>query len=219
MKKICLMFLLFLIIGSADAGRKWGDGRMAYPIFGDVAASPLQISFWPLSLVPADTNSAGIYGLNLNLTTFLHFQHTVYGISCGLTQVSEHHYGLSVALYNGIWRNAGLSLGLINSYEQNYGVCVGGFNVTYGGTSTITGDQQGNRIVIEPHNPNGVQIGICNIAKEGVQIGLFNVMDKTIHSRKNHGFSIQFGLLNHDPDAFIPWMPVFNFSSPGKKVK
>ena len=207
MKKICLMFLLFLIIGSADAGRKWGDGRMAYPIFGDVAASPLQISFWPLSLVPADTKSAGIYGLNLNLTTFLHFQHTVYGISCGLTQVSERHYGLSVALYNGIQRNGGLSIGLINSYEQNYGVCIGGFNVAHGGTSTITGDH------------NGVQLGLCNIAKEGVQIGLFNVMDKTILSRKNHGFSILFGLLNHDPDALVPWMPLFNFSTPGKKVK
>ena len=160
MKKICLMFLLFLIIGSADAGRKWSDGRMAYPVFGEAVSSPLQISFWPLSLVPADTNSAGIYGLNLNLTTFLHFQHTVYGISCGLTQVSERHYGLSVALYNGIQRNGGLSVGLINSYEQNYGVCIGGFNVAHGGTSTITGDQQGNRIVIEPYNPNGVQLGL-----------------------------------------------------------
>ena len=215
-KTVLIIFLFLFSFCYVQARSRWPDKRMTYPIFRDVTVSPLQISAWPLALVPDDTESADIYGLNLNLTTFFHAQRTVVGVSCGLTQISESHYGFSAALYNGVERNGGLSVGLINSYSENYGVCVGAFNIAMGGTSTIT-ERDGKKIVESPYNPNILQLGICNFAREGIQFGLFNLIDRPEYSREEHGFSIQFGLLNHDPKAWIPWMPVFNFSFPDKK--
>ena len=67
----------------------------------------------------------------------------------------------------------------------------------------------------------GVQVGLINEADNGIlQIGLINQGHD--NSKVQIGLynestgSIQFGLINHNADALIPWMPLINFSMPDK---
>ena len=67
----------------------------------------------------------------------------------------------------------------------------------------------------------GVQIGLINGANNGIlQIGLFNQEhgngSMQIGLYNESGSSIQFGLINYNADALIPWMPLINFSMPDK---
>ena len=211
MKKLLFIFSLifFITLQLSAGGRGWSDIRMAQPLL-DVQWSPVQISVWPISLVPAvdHTYTADIYGVNLNLTTLFHCQNNVYGLSCGVFQTFEKKYGLTVALINGGGEIYGFAAGIANIFSANNGLCVGIINDAINRNTSITGDGKEHR----RKTANMLQIGLFNNAHEGGQLGLFNVIKKADSS----GFAVQFGLLNHNPDAIIPWMPLFNFSLPAK---
>ena len=58
------------------------------------------------------------------------------------------------------------------------------------------------------------QIGVVN-SSNGLphfQLGVINSAEK---GDSGH-FALQLGLLNHNPDGLLPWMPLFNFSLTGK---
>ena len=202
-----LSLIFFITLQLSAGGRGWPNILMAQPLL-DVQWSPVQISVWPVSLVPAvdRTYTADIYGLNLNLTTLFHCQNNVYGLSCGVFQAFEKKYGVTVALINGGGGIYGFAAGIANIFFTNNGVCVGIINDAINRDITITGDGKEHR----RKTANIFQIGLFNNAHEGCQLGLFNVIKKADIS----GFAFQFGLLNHNPDAVIPWMPLFNFSLP-----
>ena len=211
MKKLFTIFFLmfFITFHLSAAERGWPDIRMALPLL-DVKWSPVQISVWPVSLVPAvdHTYTADIYGLNLNLTTLFHCQNNVYGLSCGVFQTFEKKYGLTVALINGGGEIYGFAAGIANIFFTNNGVCVGIINDAINRNTCITGDGKEHR----RKTANILQIGLFNNAHEGFQLGLFNVIKKA----DAQGVAFQFGLLNHNPDGLLPWMPLFNFSLPVK---
>ena len=204
-----LSLIFFITLQLSAGGRGWPNILMAQPLL-DVQWSPVQISVWPVSLVPAvdRTYTADIYGLNLNLTTLFHCQNNVYGLSCGVFQTFEKKYGVTVALINGGGEIYGFAAGIANIFFTNNGVCVGIINDAINRNTCITGDGKEHR----NKSANILQIGLFNNAHEGFQMGLFNVIKKADIS----GFAFQFGLLNHNPDAVIPWMPLFNFSLPSK---
>ena len=214
MKKVLLVFFLIFLttIQLPAAGRGWPDIRMAQPLL-DVKWSPVQISVWPFSLVPAvdDTYTADIYGLNLNLTTLFHCQNNVYGLSCGIFQAMEKQYGATVALINGGGEIYGFAAGIANIFFTNNGVCVGIINDAINRNTSITGDGKEHR----RKTANILQAGLFNNAHEGFQLGLFNVIKKA----DAQGVAFQFGLLNHNPNAAIPWLPFFNYSSDTENKK
>ena len=118
MKKLLFIFSLifFITLQLSAGGRGWPDIRMAQPLM-DVPWSPVQISVWPVSLVPAvdHTYTADIYGLNLNLTTLFHCQNNVYGLSCGVFQT-----------YYAAWEKPFFSRGI----RQKMDCCKTGFFAT-----------------------------------------------------------------------------------------
>ena len=110
-----------------------------------------------------------------------------------------------IALSPGLigWGNrvCGLSCGIVFVQNTNYGLAV---NV-YSAGATNNGLSLGAVNLWEENN--GVSVGLVNNIYQGrgdntLQIGLFN-------SAEN---GLQLGLLNHDPSALIPWMPLVNFS-------
>ena len=214
MKKSYFIFsvIFFITLHCSAAEQGWPDIRMAQPLL-DVKWSPIQISVWPISLVPAadHTYTADIYGLNLNLTTLFHCQNNVYGLSCGVFQTFEKKYGMTVALINGGGEIYGFAVGIANIFFTNNGVCVGIINDAINRNTSITGDGKEHR----RKTANILQVGLFNNAHEGCQLGLFNVIKKADIS----GFAVQFGLLNHNPNAAIPWLPFFNYSSDTKDKK
>ena len=214
MKKVLLVFFLIFLttIQLPAAGRGWPDIRMAQPLL-DVKWSPVQISVWPVSLVPAvdHTYTSDIYGLNLNLTTLFHYQNNVYGLSCGVFQASEKKYGMTVALINGGGEIYGFAVGIANIFFTNNGVCVGIINDAINRNTRIMRDGKEYRRSV----PNILQIGLFNNANEGFQLGLFNVIEKA----EDQCAAVQFGLLNHNPNAAIPWLPFFNYSSDTENEK
>ena len=95
-------------------------------------------------------------------------------------------------LLNTCERNFFLSLSLANLGQKNFGLQLGAVNFS----SCEYGIQLG------AVNQGGmIQIGLCN-SDSKFQLGLFN----------QEG-DFQIGLLNYNPDAWIPWMPLFNFSA------
>ena len=203
MKKLLLIFSLLAVMNYSLSGRPWADIRMAQPLF-DVKWSPLQISIWPVSLVPAvaANDCADIYGLNLNLTTLFHCQKIVYGISCGIFQASEKHCGMTVALINGAESTQGLAVGIANIFQENKGVCIGVINDVLHRNGVQTAGEYQRRPA-----PNWLQIGIFNHASEGVQFGLLNAAEPVKESKS----VIQIGLLNYNPQSLIPWLPLINW--------
>ena len=91
-------------------------------------------------------------------------------------------------LCNLIIDNNGISLGGINLLENNAGVSIGIVN----------------RMIAGGGKSNGVSIGVANISLNNTfQLGIYNQAES----------GLQIGLLNHNPNAAIPWLPFFNYSS------
>lgn len=118
----------------------------------------------------------------------------VYGIAAGLVSLRQRSAIVSVALGNSVQNNYLAQAGLFTACVLNCGIEVGVFNFT------------GRNF--------GVSAGLFNIESNcgyrfsgdpcqwlpGLQIGLLNA-----------GGGIQIGLLNHNPQGFLPWFPFFNF--------
>ena len=120
---------------------------------------------------------------------------TIYGLnfSPGLFGFSRKVYGVSCGSIIMMAENNGLSANIWSFGDKNNGLAVGGFNAWA--------------------KNNGVSIGVANlvhdqgsdgISRNTLQIGVFN--------QANSG--LQIGLLNYNPNALIPWMPLVNLVIP-----
>ena len=118
---------------------------------------------------------------------------TIYGLnfSPGLFGFSRKVYGVSCgSIVMMMAENNGLAANIWSFGDKNNGLAVGGFNAWA--------------------KNNGVSVGLANFVydkKSGrntLQIGIFN--------QANSG--LQIGLLNYNPNAAIPWMPLINFTIP-----
>ena len=101
----------------------------------------------------------------------------------------------------------GLTLAPFNSCEDNVG------GLTIGLTSSVEGKHYGLCIALVSRvGANcGVQLGLANLIDSGhrddeercgsLQIGLYNDSDAP---------GVQIGLLNHNPKAWLPWLPLVN---------
>ena len=116
----------------------------------------------------------------------------VYGLA-----VSPGFIGFSNKVY-------GISCGIIFFQNENYGVTTG----------ILSSGMKNNALSLGVFNTweknNGVSIGLVNFVadkkenRNTLQIGVFN--------QANSG--LQIGLLNYNPNAAIPWMPLINFTIP-----
>ena len=117
---------------------------------------------------------------------------TICGInlSPGLVGFSWKVYGISCGQIVLLGENNGLAASIWSLGDKNNGLAVGGFNAWA--------------------KNNGVSVGLANFVydkKSGrntLQIGIFN--------QANSG--LQIGLLNYNPNAAIPWMPLINWVIP-----
>lgn len=114
----------------------------------------------------------------------------VYGlaVSPGWLGVASKVYGISCGSFFFLQgENYGVTTGLFTAGGINNALSCGIFNYW--------------------EKNNGISIGLANIVVRRygwntLQIGVFN--------KANNG--LQIGLLNYNPNALIPWMPLFNFS-------
>ena len=117
---------------------------------------------------------------------------TIYGIllSPGIFGFADKVYGVSCGAIVIMMENNGLAANIWSFGRKNNSLAVGLFNAW--------------------ERNNGVSIGLANFIhdkKDGgntIQIGVFN--------QANSG--LQIGLLNYNPNALIPWMPLINFTIP-----
>ena len=111
-------------------------------------------------------------------------------LSPGLVGFSWKVYGISCGQIVLLGENNGLAASIWSLGDKNNGLAVGGFNAWA--------------------KNNGVSMGLANFVydkKSGrntLQIGVFN--------QANSG--LQIGLLNYNPNALIPWMPLVNLVIP-----
>lgn len=116
-------------------------------------------------------------------------------ISFALLGVMQKSAAISFAPVNGVKENYFLQCGALSSItENNYVLSFGLINLA--------------------ENNYGLQLGFGNLATEysTVQIGAVNTGSLVQFGIVNAFGKIQFGLLNYNPDAWIKWMPFFNFS-------
>ena len=110
----------------------------------------------------------------------------------GLLALNQESSVFSFAPMNGIKKNYFLQTGLLTGNSCNYGISVAAINMV--------------------GRNYGLQLGVFNIESNfgdrlsedsevpGISIGLFNISG-----------SIQIGLLNYNPQGFLPYFPLFNF--------
>lgn len=205
--------LLLLIVVSIFSLNVYAHGGAS--AIHNVRWTPVNIVAFPIALFnPGETEVYGIlfspgmgmseknvYGANLGIATLLKGE--CYGIAINVFSVLKENYGISLGVgtvgvnNNGVLAgiftsgqdNVGISLGIINLWENNAGVLVGVYN---------------HKIEHE-ETSHGVAIGVINISKKNTffQLGIYNQAEG----------GLQIGLLNHNPNAAIPWLPFFNYSS------
>ena len=117
---------------------------------------------------------------------------TIYGIllSPGIFGFADKVYGVSCGAIVMMMENNGLAANIYSFGIKNNSLAVGLFNAWA--------------------KNNGVSVGLANFihdkksGRNTIQIGVFN--------QANSG--LQIGLLNYNPNAAIPWMPLINFTIP-----
>ena len=93
-----------------------------------------------------------------------------------------------------------------NIGAENYGIIPGGVNFYVNNAGISVGIL--NLKVDRKEEKSGSTVGVVNIGKK-------NIFQSRIYNQAESG--LQIGLLNHYPNALIPWMPLFNFSFDNKK--
>ena len=137
-----------------------------------------------INLAIATLLTGKCYGASINVFSLLNENN---GLSLGLLNMGNNN-GITLGLCNLVIDNNGISLGVINLLENNAGISIGIINrmIAAGG-----GKSSGTSIVVANISKNNIfQFGIYNQSESGLQIGL----------------------LNYNPNALIPWLPLFNFS-------
>ena len=167
-----IFLLLFVFLSVIRTYGQYSECLTGYPAV-KTEYTPIQFSFWPLTIFHHDTD---VYGIRL-APGVVNLQGVVWGCSIGGFIATGTHYGLSLSLCQTGYESYGIVGVVVNVFEKNKGVMIVIVNccVPENGSSE-----------------NYLQIGAFNSARNGLQIGL----------------------LNYNPKAFIPWMPLFNYSSP-----
>ena len=134
-------------------------------------------------------------------------------ISFGLLGLMQHDAVISFAPVNGIKNNYGLHCGLLMAVtEKNYFLSTSFFNAS----ECNYGLQLGVENFALDHSM--LQIGAVNLGNT-MQVGLYNIGGKIQCGIVNVNGNFQLGLLNYNPNAWIKWMPLFNFSFSDKEDK
>ena len=181
---------------SAIRGVRWTPVNIvAFPI---ALFDPEETAVYGILFSPGFGVSKKVYGINSGIATGV--LEKSYGISLNIVSVALRHHGVSMGVVNmgyndgisaGIFTlggNRGITLGGININEDNAGVSIGILNYQ---------DEQKKTLPC-------FLIGVANISKKNTfQLGIYNQAEG----------GLQIGLLNHNPNAAIPWLPFFNYSS------
>ena len=189
MKKIILVFLSsFPLLTYAHGGAS---------VIYNVRWTPVNIVAFPIALFyPGETEVRGIlFSLGMGMS-----EKNVYGANLGTaTLLTGECYGIAINVFSVLKENHGISLGVGTVGVNNNGVLAG--------------------IFASGQDNVGISLGIINLWENnaGVLVGVFNYISKKntfqlgIYNQAEGG--LQIGLLNHNPNALIPWMPFFNYSS------
>lgn len=192
-------------------------GMLALSAFADEADKNGLISGWkfvPVQVGVGDFNSNNLFNQNsvamfsLGLIGVKQYSSI---ISLGTISHLENNYGLQLSLLSLTNTNYGVMIGFENAagHDENYGIKIGIFNVSgkfakgqFIGVDFFDLLQAG---VVNYHAP--WQIGLINISEDSyLQIGIFNAANV---QQKSCAF--QLGLLNYNPNSYIPWMPLLNW--------
>ena len=202
-----LFLFLFLTVFSLNVYAHGG----AFAIYG-VKWTPVNIVAFPIALFnPGETEVYGIlfspgmgiskkdvYGINLGIATLLIGK--CYGASINVFSLLNENNGLSLGLLN-MGNNNGITLGLCNLVIDNNGISLGVINLLANNAGISMGVI--NRMIDGGGKSSGTSIGVANISKNNIfQLGIYNQSES----------GLQIGLLNYNPNALIPWLPLFNFS-------
>ena len=202
-----LFLFLFLTVFSLNVYAHGG----ASAIYG-VKWTPVNIVSFPIAIFnPGETEVRGIllspgvgmsekdvYGINLGIATLLTGK--CYGVSISLFSLLNENNGLSLGLFN-MCSNNGITLGLCNLVIDNNGISLGVINLLENNADISIGVI--NRMIAGGGKSSGTFIGVANISKNNIfQFGIYNQSES----------GLQIGLLNYNPNALFPWMPLFNFS-------
>ena len=198
---------LFLTVFSLNVYAHGG----ASAIYG-VKWTPVNIVSFPIAIFnPGETEVRGIllspgvgmsekdvYGINLGIATLLTGK--CYGASINVFSLLNENNGLSLGLLN-MGNNNGITLGLCNLVIDNNGISLGVINLLENNAGISIGVI--NRMIAGGGKSSGTSIGVANISKNNIsQFGIYNQSES----------GLQIGLLNYNPNALIPWLPLFNFS-------
>ena len=202
-----LFLFLFLTVFSLNVYAHGG----ASAIYG-VKWTPVNIVSFPIAIFnPGETEVRGIllspgvgmsekdvYGINLGIATLLTGK--CYGVSISFFSLLKENNGLSLGLFN-MCSNNGITLGLCNLVIDNNGISLGVINLLENNAGISIGVI--NRVIAGGGKSSGTSIGVANISKNNIfQFGIYNQSES----------GLQIGLLNYNPNALFPWMPLFNFS-------
>ena len=202
-----LFLFLFLTVFSLNVYAHGG----ASAIYG-VKWTPVNIVSFPIAIFnPGETEVRGIllspgvgmsekdvYGINLGIATLLIGK--CYGVSISFFSLLKENNGLSLGLFN-MCSNNGITLGLCNLVIDNNGISLGVINLLENNAGISIGVI--NRVIAGGGKSSGTSIGVANISKNNIfQFGIYNQSES----------GLQIGLLNYNPNALFPWMPLFNFS-------
>jgi hypothetical protein len=202
-----LFLFLFLTVFSLNVYAHGG----ASAIYG-VKWTPVNIVSFPIAIFnPGETEVRGIllspsvgmsekdvYGINLGIATLLTGK--CYGASINVFSLLNENNGLSLGLFN-MGNNNGITLGLCNLVIDNNGISLGVINLLENNAGISMGVI--NRMIAGGGKSSGTSIGVANISKNNIfQFGIYNQSES----------GLQIGLLNYNPNALIPWLPLFNFS-------
>ena len=202
-----LFLFLFLTVFTLNVYAHGG----ASAIYG-VKWTPVNIVSFPIAIFnPGETEVRGIllspsvgmsekdvYGINLGIATLLTGK--CYGASINVFSLLNENNGLSLGLLN-MGNNNGITLGLCNLVIDNNGISLGAINLLENNAGISIGVI--NRMIAGGGKSSGTSIGVANISKNNIfQFGIYNQSES----------GLQIGLLNYNPNALIPWLPLFNFS-------
>ena len=202
-----LFLFLFLTVFSLNVYAHGG----ASAIYG-IKWTPVNIVSFPIAIFnPGETEVRGIllspgvgmsekdvYGINLGIVTLLTGK--CYGASINVFSLLNENNGLSLGLFN-MGNNNGITLGLCNLVIDNDGISLGVINLLENNAGVSIGII--NRMIAGGGKSSGTSIGVANISKNNIfQFGIYNQSES----------GLQIGLLNYNPNALIPWLPLFNFS-------
>ncbi|MBO7328404.1 MAG: hypothetical protein J6W00_06510 [Lentisphaeria bacterium] len=114
----------------------------------------------------------------------------------------QNNYGLQLPLFMGAVTdiNYGISAGLENYSKKCYGIQLGVINHSFAGEPI---EKSNERVQFLGANiADTLFLGLVNFSNE-IQIGLANF---------SKGAIFQIGLLNYNPQSYIPWMPIVNWN-------